>query len=149
MNDRVTFFCLSVIRFSFLLACFFWGGGRRDKHTAILPIPEKEKKIKTDFLPPLKCQILRISSTQASYFPSVKLRISAFEGFRQNCPVKQECIPVGCVPSPAVVIWGVCWEGCLTGGCLLGVSVQGGCLPGGCPSQCMMGYIPSPVNRIT
>ena len=33
--------------------------------------------------------------------------------------LKQECIPVGCVPSAAVAIWGgVCPEGCLPRGCV-------------------------------
>ena len=46
---------------------------------------------------------------------------------------KQECIPVGCVPSPAEAI---CWGGGLpTGGCQPGgrVSTRGGgiCLEGG------------------
>ena len=49
---------------------------------------------------------------------------------------KQECIPVGCVPSNAVAVWwgDVCLGGCLSGGCLhwegcvclgRGVSAQG------------------------
>ena len=55
---------------------------------------------------------------------------------------KQECIPVGCVPSTAVAIslggWGVCPGGYLPRGCAYPgvcfprrVSGQGGCLPGG------------------
>ena len=39
--------------------------------------------------------------------------------------IKQECIPVGCVPSAAVA---VCWVG---GGVCLGGSVKGGVCPGG------------------
>ena len=42
----------------------------------------------------------------------------------QNISRKQECIPVGCVPSAAVAVsWG--------GRCLprQGVSAQGGCMP--------------------
>ena len=54
--------------------------------------------------------------------------------------VKQECIPVGCVPSAAIAVSpraGVClvprgsvpWERCVcSGGCL----VPGGLIPGGC-----------------
>ena len=44
---------------------------------------------------------------------------------------KQECIPVGCIPSAAVV---VLWRGgvCLRGVCPGEVSAQWGCLPGGC-----------------
>ena len=65
---------------------------------------------------------------------------------------KQECIPVGCVPSAAVAVVG---EG---GDCLGGVFLPGG---GVCPGrsavllggggglpQCMLGYTP-PVNRLT
>ena len=60
---------------------------------------------------------------------------------------KQECIPVGCLPSAAV---GVCWGGvvCLGGVCLGGSGcpgdvcprgcLPGGCLPGGvCPGDCL------------
>ena len=50
---------------------------------------------------------------------------------------KQECIPVGCVPSAAVAI---CWGGgCLPGG----VSAQRGCLPRGgvCPGVCLPGGV--------
>ena len=50
---------------------------------------------------------------------------------------KQECIPVGCVPSASVAI---CGEGmCLPRGvCLPGGVFQGGCLPGGClPGGCL------------
>ena len=50
-----------------------------------------------------------------------------------NLCYKQECIPVGCVPSAAVAISG---GGCLPGGCLprAGVSSRGGgiCLGGVC-----------------
>ena len=76
---------------------------------------------------------------------------------------KQECIPVGCVPSAEVTFE----RGCLPRGCVSaqgvcvcpgGVSAGGGvcpggvflvgCLPGGCLPQCMLGYTP-PVNRMT
>ena len=44
---------------------------------------------------------------------------------------KQECIPVGCVPSAVVA---VCWGGLPGGGCLPGGGgyLPRGCLPGGC-----------------
>ena len=45
---------------------------------------------------------------------------------------KQECIPVGCVPSAAVAVGGG-W-GCLEGVCPGGVC-PGGCLPGGVSAQ--------------
>ena len=48
----------------------------------------------------------------------------------QTTSVKQECIPVGCVPSAAVAIWGggVCpGSGCLPG--------RGVCLWGVCPGR--------------
>ena len=74
--------------------------------------------------------------------------------------VKQECIPVGCVPSAAVAVcWGVCPGGCLPRGNTWGMSAQGvsawggvcragwllgdvcwegGCLLGGvCPGGCL------------
>ena len=78
--------------------------------------------------------------------------------------LKQECIPVGCVPSAAVAVcWGeggcLCvWGGlCMSRGCLPGgpgrVSAQGmsawggvcprGCLPGGC--VCQEGCLPDPL----
>ena len=46
--------------------------------------------------------------------------------------IKQECIPVGWVPSAAVTVIGVCLQRrgvCIKVGCLLGGP---GCLPGGC-----------------
>ena len=45
---------------------------------------------------------------------------------------KQECIPVGCVPSAAVAVWGR--GGCLVGGGVWsrGVSARGGVCSGGC-----------------
>ena len=49
-----------------------------------------------------------------------------------NITLQQECIPLGCVPSAAVVIW---MRG-LLGGCLpRGVSARG-CLPRGCMAAC-------------
>ena len=47
--------------------------------------------------------------------------------------LKQECIPVGCVPSATVAVsWGSAWSG----GCLvLGVPGLGGCLVRGCLVQ--------------
>ena len=70
---------------------------------------------------------------------------------------KQECIPVGCVPSATVAAGegvvsapGGVWEtgGCLPDGCLpsgggglpRGVFARGG---EGCLPQCMLGYTPS------
>ena len=51
------------------------------------------------------------------------------------CSCKQECIPVGCVPSAAVAVcWGVSARGVSTHG---GVSAQGGCLPRGRVYPCM------------
>ena len=60
---------------------------------------------------------------------------------KQSISIEQECIPVGCVPSAAVAVWGggvvcllggVCFFGgvCLLGGCLLlgGVPASWGCL---------------------
>ena len=51
---------------------------------------------------------------------------------------KQECIPLGCIPSTAVAISGVglprgCLPGvgCLPGGVCLGECLPRGCLPGG------------------
>ena len=56
------------------------------------------------------------------------LRITRNSGVKSE--KKQECIPVGCVPSAAVA---VCWGGvCLGGGVCPGVSAQGGVCPGGC-----------------
>ena len=56
---------------------------------------------------------------------------------------KQECIPVGCVPSAAVAVGG--GAGCLPGGVCPGdVSAWGGV----CPSACWDTH-PPPVNRIT
>ena len=52
---------------------------------------------------------------------------------------KQDCIPVGCVPSAAVAV--SC--GCLSGG----VSAQGGVCPGGVSAQ--GGVCQTPLNRIT
>ena len=79
---------------------------------------------------------------------------------------KQECIPVGCVPSAAVAsvggggVWpeGDVWPGeggvCLPRGAsdqggmsAQGVSAQGDVCPGGCLPQCMLRYTP-PVDRI-
>ena len=59
--------------------------------------------------------------------------------FYQNTYKKQECIPLGCVPSAAIA---VCWAGCLPGGRVSArgvprgvsaqrVSTQGGVCPGG------------------
>ena len=71
---------------------------------------------------------------------------------------KQECIPVGCVPSAAVAIcWGVCLPmgGSLPGGVCprgvcpeRGVSVQGDVRPGGvCPwGVCPGGCLPKGVS---
>ena len=68
------------------------------------------------------CNITRVHDT---------LRKCGFNTFR-----KQECIPVGCVPSAAVAVSrevvsaggrGVCLGGCLPRGCLPG----GGVCPGG------------------
>ena len=64
---------------------------------------------------------------------------------------KQECIPVGCVPSAAVAIsGGVSAWGCLPRGvsarwgvCLGGLSAQRGV------SQHELGQTPLPMNRIT
>ena len=86
--------------------------------------------------------------------------------------IKQECIPVGCVPSAAVAAGGclprgvsargVCPVGCVPtgvfaqGGCIPACTMQGVCIPactgqgcvsqhvlaGRCLLQCMLGYIP-------
>ena len=61
---------------------------------------------------------------------------------------KQECIPVGCVPSTAVTVCRVCPGGgvCLPGGCVWPgrVSGHGGCLPRGgvCPEVWPGGCLP-------
>ena len=51
---------------------------------------------------------------------------------------KQECIPVGCVPSAAVAVCRRCLRGEVSAGgvCPEGVSAQRGCLPRGgvCPA---------------
>ena len=83
---------------------------------------------------------------------------------------KQECIPVGCVPSASVAICGegmclprgvcvcpgvssrgvVCLVGVCQGGCLPGGCLPGGCLPRGCVSQHALGQTPPPlVDRMT
>ena len=57
--------------------------------------------------------------------------------------LQEEHIPVGCIPSATVAVFGggfclggVCQGGCLTGGCLpRGVSAQGGACPGGVSAQ--------------
>ena len=51
--------------------------------------------------------------------------------------------PVGCVPSAVVAIRGVSAQGVST------ILHAGICLPRGYLSQCMLGYTPSPVNRMT
>ena len=65
--------------------------------------------------------------------------------WRSKRSIKQECIPVGCVP-PAHWPYprGVSSWGCLSrGGCLLGGVCPGGGLPGGClPGGCAMWPIP-------
>ena len=65
---------------------------------------------------------------------------------RRGRPIKQECIPVGCVPSSAVTAGGGggFW-GCLPGGCVC----PGVCLPGGCIPACTEADTPSPVDRRT
>ena len=73
--------------------------------------------------------------------------------------LKQECIPVGCIPSAAVAIWGclpkgvsASWGVCLGGvsalvGCLLrGVSAWGSVYPGECLP---MGVHPPQTQRQT
>ena len=50
------------------------------------------------------------------------------EGFDQQNENKQECIPVGCVPSASVAI-----SGCREGGASAQGVCQRGCLPWGCP----------------
>ena len=86
---------------------------------------------------------------------------------------KQECLPVGCVPSVSVAIFverGVLLRWCLPRrrcvsprGCLprrgvclprgflprVGVSVQGMCLPRGCFCPEVKGCTPPPVDRQT
>ena len=58
-------------------------------------------------------------------------------------PIKQECIPVGCVPSAAVAVFTpVCQSFCSQGGGCLpggGLSAQGGVSARGCLPR---GYIP-------
>ena len=108
---------------------------------------------------------------------SVKLKFPNYKKIPQNqmnraqehIQNEQECIPVGCVPSAAVVVCprvGVSTQrrewvgGCLPGVCPAGVC-PGGCLPGG---QCLLGGAVStqgwgvwpggvcqtpPVNRMT
>ena len=51
---------------------------------------------------------------------------------------KQECIPVGCVPSAAVA---VCPRWCLAGGGLSAQVHAGICLPRGVEAQCILGYV--------
>ena len=68
---------------------------------------------------------------------------------KNNLIVKRDCIPVGCVPSAAVVISG--GEGIYLGGLLRGLSVHGG---GVCLGVCLEGYLPRggvhpPVDRQT
>ena len=50
---------------------------------------------------------------------------------------KQECNPVGCIPSAAAaVLWGVCLEGVCTGELsAMGVFAYGRCLPRGVSAQ--------------
>ena len=75
------------------------------------------------------------NASRASTFAS--FRNVALDSYSNNQFYRQECIPVGCVPSAAVA---VCWGGqCLPtrgvwpGGCLprRGLSAQGGVCPGG------------------
>ena len=71
---------------------------------------------------------------------------SPFAMFRNNCTqqiaLKQECIPVGCVPSAmAAVSGGV--------GASRGGASRGGVLPGGVVSQHALRQTPPPVNRMT
>ena len=66
---------------------------------------------------------------------------------------KQECIPVGCVTSNAVAVWGgVCPGGCMPGGvCLGGVSAGGVYWGDVCPEGCQPrsgGVHLPPINRI-
>ena len=63
--------------------------------------------------------------------------------------VQQECIPVGCVPSAAVAVGGVCLPGgCITACTGRGVSapvhagIQRGVSAKGCLPQCTLGYTP-------
>ena len=57
----------------------------------------------------------------AQSYGDISVRVSFVLIFTQKKKYsKQECIPVGCLPSAAVAVWGV--------------SVQGGCLPRGCTS---------------
>ena len=52
--------------------------------------------------------------------------------YEEDLVMKQECIPVGCLPSTAVA---VCWGVCLEGQCMLrGVSARR-CLPKGVSAQ--------------
>ena len=61
---------------------------------------------------------------------------------------KQECIPVGCIPSAAVAARGVCIPACTGQGCIPACTGQGGVYLGGiCPKGCLPHT--SPVNRIT
>ena len=69
---------------------------------------------------------------------------------------KQECIPVGCVPSAAVAVGGggVCPSACWDTARGVSAPVHAGILPGGsalvhagillrvCVPQCMLGYTP-------
>ena len=57
-----------------------------------------------------------------------KIKLDDFSIKYENS-IKQECIPVGCVPSVAVSVGG--------GGVCRGGSAWEGCLP-----QCMLGYTP-------
>ena len=69
--------------------------------------------------------------------------------YRDATPNKQECIPVGCIPSTEVAIGGVSAQGVCLPGVFLPrewVSAQGS-VPGGLP-QCMLGYTPHLVDRI-
>ena len=91
----------------------------------------------SNFFPFFRCCIV----AQCIYNTLANISI---HGSRQTTNIKkQECIPVGCVPSAAVAVsgvGGVCLGGCLPrgelsaqGGCLSKgvVSAQGGCLPKG------------------
>ena len=76
---------------------------------------------------------------------------------------KQECIPVGCLPSAAVAVLGGCLPRsvCLRLSAQRGVCPGGACLGGVCPGSCMpragrlpkgvsaLGCTPPPMDRMT
>ena len=76
-----------------------------------------------------RCQIINREDKQM-FQDFFLLKVLHLRWLRYECMCKQECIPVGCIPSAAVAIWG---GGCLSrwSVCPGGVSAQGGCLPRG------------------